>query len=73
MTLGVGSDQRSAANCEIRFSQPIRQSEDASVNILLPSYLLSIHPACLLPRYGNSHTRYVDRRDAVKLDPIGQQ
>ncbi len=39
---------------------------------ILPS-LLSIHPAYLLPRYGNSHTRYVDRRDPVTSHSVGKK
>lgn len=30
------------------------------------------HPKLVLARYGNARTRYVDRRDPVKSDPVGK-
>lgn len=37
------------------------------------SYMVLYHPKLVLPRYGNSSTRYVDRRDPVKSHPVGKQ
>jgi len=53
------------------------QIEEAIMSSGMSSYALSYmvlyHPKLVLPRYGNSSTRYVDRSDPVKSNPIGKQ